>query len=173
MAMSSSGFIKNYVLHKLLNTRLYFLRENTEVTDFIQKVKRVKKILIILPRDRAQEVEARRYIPELRQAFPRAGISTLDILSLRKNDVNWLGVPNTFFLNKFRTENFEMIIDINDRHDALCSYLAAFIGAPMRIHLVQGKFDKIYNLHFRASSDTSFAGRFNNMIGSLNKMKKA
>ena len=69
MPLSSPNFIKNYFLDKLIDTRLFFLRETTNVTNFIGAIKSAKKILIILPKNRAEEVASREYIKKIYQIF--------------------------------------------------------------------------------------------------------
>jgi hypothetical protein len=172
MEIQSPHFIKNYFLEKLLNTRLYFIRAKSEVTDFLERIKAVKKILIILPRDRAEEITARKYLNDFRQIFKAARVSTFDIMSLRSGDVNWLGLPNHFFLSKILNENFELIIDLNSSHDTLCSYLTATIQAPLRVHLAQGRYDKIYNIQIRSSEEASLDMRYKNFLNYLKQMRQ-
>ena len=100
MSTSSSNFLKNYFLEKMISTRLYFLKNQGDVTDFFERIKSVKKLMIIVPRDRAEEVHVRKYISRIQEIFQSAKFSTFDVCSLRKSDVNWLGVPNNSFLAK-------------------------------------------------------------------------
>jgi hypothetical protein len=160
MEIQSPNFIRNYFLEKFLSARLYFMREKSELTNFLEQIKGTKNILIILPRDRAEEIIARK-------------VSTLDIMNLRDSDVNWLGVPNNFYMSKIINQHFELIIDLNSYHDTLCSYLAAMITAPLRIHFVQGKYDKIYNIQIRSDNDVSLEVRYNNFLNYLRRMRQS
>ena len=164
------NFIKNYFLEKLLNTRLYFLKNKSELTEFIGKIKNIRKILVIVPRDRAQEVIARNYLAKIKSAFPGSKISTLDIFNLRKTDVNWLGVPNEQYVDRFRKEKFDLLIDLNTYHDTVCSYLCALIETEIRLHICEGRYDKIYNLHVRTNSNTSLERRYNELITKLGNL---
>ncbi len=141
-----------------------------ELTDFISKLKEINKILVIVPRDRAQEVVARKYVAMLKDAFPGAKISRIDVFNLRKSEINWLGVPNEQFIERFRKENFDLSIDLNSYHDALCSYLCALTAAAIRMHICEGKFDKIYNLHIRTDSNTSLERRYTQLLTKLIKL---
>ena len=172
MNESSSNFIKDYFLEKMLNARLYFLKEKPELTDFFERVKHVKNLLIIVPRDRAEEVQARKYVSRIHEVFKPAKFSTLDVCSLRKTDVDWLGVPNKTFLDKMKSENFDLIIDLNSSHDHLCTYLGAFIEAPLRLHITEGKFDKVYNLHIRAGDTNGMESKIKNMINYLTRIRQ-
>jgi hypothetical protein len=167
MGFNPANIVKNYFLEKLLNARLHFAREKSHITNFVQNIKSVKKVLIILPRDRAEEVNARKYLTALYKVFDKVQISTLDIFNLRKIDVNWLGVPNQSYLNRIRSENFDLTIDLNSYHDTLCTYLTDLIEAPLRLHLVEGKFDKIYNLHIRSSMESPVEKRYQNLVNYL------
>jgi len=173
MEIQSPNFIKNYFLEKLLSTRLYFIREKSEITNFLEQIKEARKILIILPRDRAEEIIARKYLPEFHKIFKPARVSTLDIMNLRDSDVNWIGIPNNFYMSKITNQHYELILDLNSAHDTLCSYLAAMIKAPLRIHLVQGKYDKIYNIQIRSDNDTSLEGRYGNFLNYLRRMRQS
>ncbi len=164
------NYIKNYVLEKLLDTRLYLLKNRSELTDFILKIKNLRKILVIVPRDRAQEIVARNYVAKLKEAFPGSKISTLDVFGMRQTDMNWLGVPNNQYIERFRKEKFDLLVDLNSYHDTLCAYLGALIEADMRLHICEGKFDKIYNLHVRTNSNTSLDKRYSQLISKLSRI---
>ena len=164
------NFIKNYFLEKLLHTKIYFLKDKPELTDFISRLKNIRKVLVIVPRDRAQEVIARNYLPRLKEAFPGSRVSTLDIFNLRPVDVNWLGVPHDSFVERFRKEKFDLLIDLNTYHDTLCSYLCALIETDMRLHICEGKYDRIYNLHIRTNSNTSLEKRYSELITKMARL---
>jgi hypothetical protein len=163
--------IKNYFLGKLLEARLFFIRKHTAITDFFDQIKSVKKILIIMPIKKKDNRLAQKFMPQIRKIFDSAKISTLHIKSLRKTDTNWLGIPNSAFLNKISEEKFDLIIDLNSYHDRLCTYLSALTESKMRVHLTEGKFDKIYNLQFRTNSDDTTITRYNNMLNYLSIMR--
>jgi RNAse (barnase) inhibitor barstar len=167
MPLYPTHLVKNYFLEKLLDTRLHFTRGKSQITNFVKGIKSVKKVLIILPRDRAEEVQARKYLTALIQVFDKVQVSTLDVFSLRRIDVNWLGIPNDSYLNRIRSEKFDMTIDLNSHHDVLCTYLTGLIEAPVRLHLVEGKFDKIYNLHIRSRMEAPIEKRYQNLVNYL------
>ncbi len=156
----------------MIGTRLFFLKNRGEETDFFEQLQAVKKLVIILPRDRAEEVYVRHYVSKIHELFQPAKFSTLDVCSLRKSDVNWLGVPNSAFLSKIQDEKFDLVIDINGHHDHLCTFLGVSTNAPLRLHLCEGKFDKFYNIHIRAEVGAHTDGRFKNMIAYLARIRK-
>jgi hypothetical protein len=164
--------IKNYFLGKLLEARLFFVKKYTTITNFFDQIKSVRKILIIIPLKKKDEVLAKKFLPQIYQIFDSAKVSILDLKTLRKTDTNWLGIPNSAFLNKINEEKFDLIIDLNSYHDRLCAYLSALTEAKMRLHLSEGKFDKIYNLQFRTNSDDTTITRYSNMIHYLAKMRE-
>ena len=172
MSSSSTNFIKNYFLEKMISTRLYFQKNEGELTDFFDKIRAVNKLLVIVPRDRAEEVYARQFVTKIHEDFEPAKFSTLDVSSIRKSDANWLGVPNSAFLSKLQDEKFDLVIDINSHHDHLCTFLGVFTNAPLRMHVTEGKFDKFYNIHIRSEPSTRTEVRFKNMINYLAKIRK-
>jgi len=170
MDIKSQNFIKNYFLERLLDARLFFIKHKSDLTDFFDELKNVKKILIILPLDRAEEIGARKYLPEIQRIFSKAKISTLDLSTLRKKDTNWLGVPNQKYLANIQNEDFDILLDLNGHHSRLCAYMCALTAAPMRLHISEGKFDKIYNLHFRIPGGAPLDNRYQNLLTYIERM---
>ena len=166
------NFFKDFLLEKLLSTRLYLMKQQTEPTDFIGKIKNVRKILVIVPRNRALEVLTRKYVARLKEAFPGSRLASLDTLSLKKTDVNWMGVPNEQFIDRFRKEKYDLLIDLNTYHDTLCSYLCSMAEADIRLHICEGRYDKIYNLHIRTDSNTSLERRYTELLDKLTKLSE-
>lgn len=173
MDLFSPNFIKKYFLEKLLNLRLYLMREKSEITNFPEKFRSVKKVLILLPRDRAEEIIARKYISKFNKIFKLTQISVFDIFNLREKDVNWLGIPNAFFISKYRDEKFDLLIDLNSYHDTVCTYLGALIGPPLRVHFSHGKYDKIYNIQINLGNQLAIDARYNNFIEYLARLRNS
>jgi hypothetical protein len=172
METKSQNLIKNFFLERLLEARLFFIKQKSDLTNFIEEVKKVKKILIILPLDKSEEGVARQYLPKIQNVFGTAKISTLDLSTLRKTDTNWLGVPNQKYLSNIQGESFDLLLDLNGHHDRLCAYLCAITAAPMRLHISEGKFDKIYNLQFRIPGGAPLSSRYQNMLTYIDLMRQ-
>jgi hypothetical protein len=170
MEIRSKNFIKNYFLERMLDSRLYFFKKELDETDFLGLIKNVKKILIILPINRTEEINSRKFVKDLQEVFNSARISTLDLANLRKIDTNWLGVPNQHYLKQIQHEKFNLLIDLNGHHDHICAYLAALTGAPLRLHASNGKFDRIYNLEIRSGSHASLNQRYQIILTYLSRM---
>ena len=164
--------LKKYFLRKLVHTRLFFIKKNTRLLNFIEIIKKVKKVLIILPINKNEERIARDYLSRFNALFKASQISTLDITSLRKTDVNWLGVPNTTYLKNIQNEDFELLIDMNGSHDYVCAYLGALTQASLRLHVSQGNFDKIYNLQFRSQPQEPLETRYDRVLRYLELMRR-
>ncbi len=137
------------------------------------EMSRVKKILVIRPTIIINEQAVQLFIQKLNQIFSNCQISTFEISMLRKSDVNWLGVPNNAYLNRIRDEKFDLLIDLNSELDKVCTYLGALCEASMRIHLSEGKFDKIYNLQIRTDENAPLTTRFDTLIIYLSKLNKS
>jgi len=171
MEIRSQNFIKNYFLDRLLDARLYFMKETGNETDFINTIRNIKKILIILPIDRSDEISSRKFIKEIQAKLGKVRISTLDLTTLRKSDTNWLGVPNHKYLANIQSGDFDLLMDLNRHHDRVCAYLGALTEAPLRVHASRGKFDKIYNLEIRTSGDSSLDERYKNILIYLARLR--
>ena len=171
MEVRSNNFIKNYFLERLLDARLYFIKDKNNETDFLDAIRNIKKILVILPIDRSDEINSRKYIKEIQSSLGKVKISTLDLATLRKNDTNWLGVPNHHYLSKIQGGDFDLLIDLNGYHDRICAYLGALTAAPLRVHASRGKFDKIYNLEIRSAGDSTLDDRYRSILTYLVKLR--
>ena len=171
MEIRSQNFIKNYFLERLLDTRLYFMKEKGNETDFLDVIRKIKTILIIVPIDRSEEINSRKFIKDLQSALGKVNISTLDLTTMRKSDTNWLGVPNHHYLANIQKGGFDLIMDLNSYQDRVCVYLGALTKAPLRLHASRGKFDKIYNLEIRTAGDSSLNDRYQNILSYLSRLR--
>ena len=86
--------------------------------------------------------------------------------------MNWLGVPGKEYLNKIREEGFDLLIDLNEQQDRICTYLSALSNASLRIHYSEGKFDKIYNLQIRTGTTTPLTVKVQTLYNYLVKFSK-
>jgi len=170
--MNSQNFIKNYLLEKFLDARLFFMKQRSDLTDFFENIKKVKNILILIPVDRAEEIISREFLPEIKRVFGKAKVTTLDISSLREIDTNWLGAPNQKYLAKIQNGKFDLLLDLNGHHERICAYLCVMSAAPLRLHISEGKFDKIYNFHFRVSGSASLKSRYQNFLTYIERMRQ-
>jgi len=166
------NLVKNYLLDRLLVNRFFLSKQVNEITDYSQQLSEAKKILIILPVIHQNVQMENDFKSNLAQAFPKSSISTFGITSLRKTDMNWLGVPGKEYLKNLREEDFDLLIDLNDQQDRVCTYLCALSNASMRIHFSEGKFDKIYNLQIRTDINTSLNTKIRTLLNYLIKFSK-
>jgi hypothetical protein len=164
--------VKNYLLDKLLVNRFFLAKQQNEITDYSQQLREAKKILIILPVIHQNVQVEHDFKSNLSKAFANSSISTFGITSLRKSDMNWLGVPGKEYLKNIQDEGFDLLIDLNEEQDRICSYLSALSNAPMRIHFSQGKFDKIYNLQIRTDLNAPLAEKIQTLYNYLLKFSK-
>lgn len=163
--------IRNLMLNKYLNFRLNYFKSNEDLCDYPAKIGTIKKILIILPAECKDKTEYRDFINELNQLFQKTKISTFQIKDLRLHEQNWLGVPNERYLDELRSQNFDLIIDLNIQPDKICAYICAFSEAPVRINLISGKYDHVYNLYFRSEQEKSIDERYKLILDNLTKLK--
>jgi hypothetical protein len=164
--------IKNYLLDRLLVNRFFLSKQRNEITDYFRQLSESKKILIILPIDIQKNNLINEFKSNLADIFPKSSISTFDITSLRKSDMNWLGVPGKEYLNRIREEAFDLLIDLNEKQDRICTYLSALSNAPMRIQFSEGKFDKIYNLQIRTDLKASLNLKIQTLFNYLVQFSK-
>lgn len=165
-------FVQNFLIDRLLINRFFLTKQINEVTDYSQQMNEVKKILIILPVIHENVQMENDFKINLANAFPKSSVSTFGITSLRKSDMNWLGVPGKEYLKNIQDEKFDLLIDLNEHQDRICTYLSALSNAPMRIHFSQGKFDKIYNIQIRTDKNTPLNIKVQTLLNYLVKFSK-
>ena len=162
---------KNLMLNQYLNFRLNYFRSNEDLCDYSAKIGTVKKILLILPAECKDKTEYRNFINGLNKIFQKAKISTFQIKDLRLHEQNWLGVPNESYLDELRSQNFDLIIDLNNEPDKICAYICALSEAPLRINLISGPYDHAYNLYFSSEQEKSPEERHQLILSNLTKLK--
>lgn len=161
------------MLNKYLNFRLNYFKSDEDLCDYPAKIGTIKKILLILPAECKDKTEYRDFINGLNKVFQKAKISTFQIKDLRLHEQNWLGVPNERYLDELRSQNFDLIIDLNIQPDKICAYICAFSEAPLRINLISGKYDHVYNLYFSSEQEKSIDERYQLILSNLIKLKLA
>lgn len=166
------NILKNFLLDKLLVNRFFLAKQKNQITEYSRQLSEAKKILIILPVIHQNVQLMNDFKSNLSAALPNSSISTFGITSLRKSDTNWLGVPNKEYLNRIREEDFDLLIDLNENQDRVCTYLSALSNAPMRIHFSEGKFDKIYNLQIRTDIAAPLTIKIQTLFNYLVKFSK-
>lgn len=165
--------IKRLFLGKFLDIRLKFFKNNNTLCNFPEKIKSLKKVLIVMPSDEKVKMSTRYFISELHSIFQDVKVVTFMRDSLRENDVNWMGSPNDEFMKNLQNSKFDLVVDLNPKHDKTCSYLCAFCGAPLRLNLTPGKYDHIYNLNIRTDQSKPLLDRLENILIYLKKFKTA
>ncbi|MBN2426454.1 MAG: hypothetical protein JXR46_06345 [Calditrichaceae bacterium] len=163
--------IKKIILEKYLEVRLKLITDKTDAYNFPALINNLKNALIILPQHTEKFIHE--FPSRLYSAFPGINISTFDISGLRKSDCNWLGVPHVHYLDQVRDGNFDMVIDLNLIPDKICSYITAFSGALIKINLVSGPYDHIYNLQIKSAENKSIPEKLENIIKYLYVLKKS
>ncbi len=160
-------FVKRFLRQKYLTWRLNRLKANKVPQDFSQVLKKVRHILVIIPPNMTMETIMPRFIPRLYEVFgENIRISTFEKSTFRKEDSTWLGLPKDEYLDIFRTEQIDLIIDLNEWEDMFCTYVCALIPAPLKVNLAEGgAFDHIYNLHIRTARSKSLDGKLDTLAG--------
>jgi len=167
------NLLKKTLLKRYLEFRLKLLITNQRVYNFSQEIKKVEKIMIILPDGNEYDSVVQDFVSAINALFPKARTSTFLRSSLRKDDLSWLGLPNEKYLKLIRDEKFDLIIDSNTYTDSICTYLCALSGAPLRLNLTSGPYDAIYNLHVRSHDEKPLAHRLDLIKQYLHTLQKS
>lgn len=168
-----SNPIKKIALKKYLNYKLKNLYKNERAYDFAFELKKVEKVLVILPPNEEYSTKMQNFIKQIGTLFPKARVSTFVTSSLRKEDMSWLNVPNEKYLKVIRDEQFDLVLDMNLKQETVASYLCALSGAPMRINLASGAYDGVYNMHFRTKQTENIDNQLKNIHAYLQHLQSA
>ncbi|HED10080.1 MAG TPA: hypothetical protein ENJ10_05295 [Caldithrix abyssi] len=147
--------LKELFLKRYLNLRLKLIRHGERAYNFADELKKVKNILVLLPVGHEYEEATQDFLKQLGAIFPQGRVSTFVKSTLRKSDLNWMGVPNDTYLKVIQDGQIDLVIDLNQPQDRIVSYLVALSGAPLRLNLAEGEWDDNYNLHFRLPAGAS------------------
>ncbi|MGD9486666.1 MAG: hypothetical protein AB7W47_01465 [Calditrichaceae bacterium] len=164
--------VKSLILEKYLEFRFRKIKNSDELYDFPKMIQNVTHIFVILSAERDLEKENQEFLSSLYKIFSEARISTFERSSLRKEDMNRLGVPNDQYLKNIQDEKFDLVIDLNVKQDKICSYLTALSGASMRLNLTSGRYDHIYNLHIRGGRENTPTRQFGNILTYLKSLRQ-
>ena len=146
--------IKTILLEKYLDFNLKSGRKDNAPYIVSEKLKSVIQVLVIKPPAGIEDKSLQDFIAGLYAVYPDVQVSTFMRSSLRNSDTNWLGVPNDRYLKNIREINFDLVIDLNLQHDTICSYICKLSGAPLRLNLMPGHYDNIYNLHIKPGTNS-------------------
>jgi len=142
--------IKNIILDRYIAFRLRVFGKEENAINIPERIRKVKSILLILPEGKEYNAPVQQFSSRLYRIFKGAQVSTFERSSFRKSDGNWFGLPKESYLKNFQDVNFDLVIDLNQPQDNLCTYICALSGAPLRLAISGGIYDHIYNLQIRS-----------------------
>jgi len=159
------------MLESYLNLRLKYISNDDLVFDFPKHIKKIKQVLLILPPEIRDPSQHQKFVSGLADIFKNVKVNTFQRVKLKDYNQNWLGVPKTKYINQLKDREFDLIIDLNEYQDKICTYLCALSGAPVRLNLASGKYDHIYNLHFRCDQTKTIQEKYSNILNYLNSLR--
>jgi hypothetical protein len=163
-------YIKELLLSKFINLRLRLIKDTDRLCSYPEDILKIHHVLVMTPTDEDDSPQCRQFLASLYDIFRNVRVSTFQKNSLRREDVNWLGVPNKAYLSKLQEDQFDLIIDLNSEQDKINVYLAVLSGAGVRLHLAPGKYDPYYNLQLRYSENKSKAEKYENILNYLKNL---
>jgi len=151
--------------------RLRWFKENDHVVELPAAIRDIHNILIISPGEEETEDDVYYFASELYHIFDPVNVSTFERSSFRPQDGNWFGLPGDAYLENFRQEKFDLVVDLNPEQDRLCTYICALSGGTLRINLASGRYDHIYNFHIRTDELQALRQRLQRLLDSLKRFK--
>lgn len=165
------AILKRAILKKYMDLRLRWFKEDGPAVELPSAIRDIHNILIISPGSKEMEEDVHFFASELSREFDPVKVSTFERNSFRPQDGNWFGLPVDAYLENFRQEHFDMVIDLNPEQDRLCTYICALSGGTLRINLASGAYDHIYNFHIRMDKIQPLRKRLQGIIENLKRFK--
>lgn len=159
--------IKELLLAKYINLRLRLIKDTDRLCSYPEDILKIRHVLVMTPLDEDDSPQCRQFLTGLYDIFLNVRVSTFQRNSLRREDTNWLGVPNKAYLSQLQEEQFDLIIDLNSEQDKINAYLSVLSGAAVRLHLASGKYDPYFNLQLRYSENKSPDEKYQNILNYL------
>jgi hypothetical protein len=146
-------------------------------TDFNKFFTNSNKILMIIPTlqedaDKIDEVyqfltEKKKSVKLLRIASVKISmLNTTEIINLKEHDYNWLNLPKKEFLDQFRSELFDITIDLETKDNLISGYLTKQSNSNYKVGFKKEKSDLYYNFQISNSSINSEIS-YRNLLNSL------
>ncbi len=143
-------YIKKLILKKYMDLRLKWFKSGENELELPASIQNVRHILLITPEDHPElELALEQFASALYKIFDNVQVSTFERSSFRPQDGNWFGLPKEEYLENFRQEKIDLVIDLNLEPDRLCTYISALSGAPLRMNLIPGAYEHVYNVQIR------------------------
>jgi len=164
---------KNLILKKYIDLRLKWYKDNSPSLEVPSSLRNVKHLLLMVPPKKDKlEAPMREFTSRLHEIFNNVKVSTFKKTSFRPIDGNWFGLPKKDYLDKFCEEKFDLIIDLNQQQDRLCTYICALSGATLRLNFATGRYDHIYNFHIRTNEEQEVIVRLEKILSYLHSFVK-
>lgn len=159
--------LKQKLAHSFMVKRLQKNRGSENITDFHQAISNVRSILIILPVRKKEHTVAEEFMGQLKKLFDTERIISADLSVFAPEQLTWLGLPRPEFIQEVQSEPCDLLIDLNSRQDETCCFISSQLSIPLKIHLAEGPFEHLYNLHFRTDQHAPLATRYDNLVNNL------
>lgn len=160
---------KRIILKKYIDIRLRWFKAYGLAVELPAAIRNIHNILIISPGEKETEDDIHYFASELYNIFDPVKVSTFKRSSFRSQDGNWFGLPGDAYLDNFRQEHFDLVVDLNPEQDRLCTYICALSGGTLRINLASGRYDHIYNFHIRTDETHKLRQRLQRLLDSLKR----
>lgn len=109
---------------------------------------KIKKVLIILPRNLESLDRASNFVQSLKKHYPKWRVELFDVDKLGKNDLNNMQLPKPEVVNKLKAANYNFVLDLNDSNDQVASFITLMTEAPYRMNLNRDG-ETSYNIAFQ------------------------
>lgn len=109
------------------------LKRINAMLDFPVKSMEIKNVLVILPRGLNHLDEANRFVQNLRQQYRYWKIEIFDVDKVNKDNLNLLKIPDHSIMEKIKSANYHLAIDLNEQFDLVSAFVAVMSEAAYRI----------------------------------------
>ncbi|MBA4250367.1 MAG: hypothetical protein C0425_02360 [Chlorobiaceae bacterium] len=157
--------IKKFLAFKYL--QFFYKREN-EKKNFVNELKKLKSFLVILPESEVDAKNSLAIINYLDHSEKKVLMLINSVIAssiISKNyiryeeyfevDKNFLGLPKKEFLNKFKIDSFDAIIDLNREENTFSLGSALMINSHIKIGFTSKRVTWFYDFQFHSEANDS------------------
>jgi hypothetical protein len=176
----------NFLVEKFLRWKArYFFKG--EPISFSKTLREAQKVLIFLPHKVESFSSAANHLPAISEIFytskifllmPFEGggflssLGSFEIIRIDVQDLKWLSLPKDKFIQKIRSYNFDISLDLDLEKNFLNAYLSLLSGSKLRIGVNKDKEEPFYNLELAISESGSFQDEsYDSLVQILRNLK--
>ena len=140
-------------------------------TSFSTLTKDGKTIVIVYPSEKSKEHETNNSLVFFFNTYPKSEFILVKPSELKKEDLQFSGLPSGSYFDQFKKKRIHMLIDLNDDENIINNYISAKINASLKVRLNTYEIgNEIYHLSLN-SEKSNLKGKLQCLLDYSLKLK--